>query len=318
MAKRKEELIDEILNDPSITEDLRNEIRAQAKKELEDESKQKTRDVVYEILKVFGLALLTLFILVGFEMLFELSLFGAIFQHSHYTFWWGQLMGTDKIGGWKIDGIMYSYDTAKQLFASSGYADFNEWLTAVNAVQFSPAFDDWLWFSNPWLPATIITLVMIGLGAGLALVYSIVINDIISLVKRLKGIGKAFFKEATGNVQEAIDNQFVKDKEEKTLFDEESDDGEEKVVEEKVKKEKKQRQPRVKKEKPEVYEVKKRDTTESLFDDVDDATLDELLKAPHTVEEQNLLNNKLETTEDTPKVEIVAEAAPGARVDTDD
>jgi len=313
MAKKKEELIDEILNDPSITENM----RAQLKKELEDESKQKTRDVVYEILKVFGLALLTLFILVGFEMLFELSLFGAIFQHSHYTFWWGQLMGTDKIGGWKIDDVMYSYDAAKQLFASSGYADFNEWLTAVNAVQFSPAFDDWLWFSNPWLPSTIITLVMIGMGAGLALVYSIVINDIISLVKRLKGIGKAFFKETTGNVQEAFESQLAKDKEEKTLFDADDEVEEEKVIEEKVKKEKKQRVPKPKKEKVEDYEVKKRDTTESLFDDVDDATLDELLKAPHTAEEQNLLT-KLESNEDTPTLTVVAEAAPGARVDTDD
>lgn len=322
MAKKKEEIIDEILNDPTITEDLRKQIKEEAKAELAAQNKQKTREVIYEILKIFGLALLTLIVLIAFETLFEISLFGAMFKHTDYKYFWNILSN----GGYKIDKTSFSIDAVNQMYAVSGFGGtFDEWLTSVNATFITPAFDDWCQFNNPWLPATIITMVMICLGVSLGLVYSIVINDVISFVRKFKTLGKNIVGLATENITEALEenNIATKKSDKKGLFDEDEDEIPSSIyqpkTEDELKEEKKVAKAIAKaKKQKEKEELKKQQELKaaSLINATDD-DLDALLKAPHTSAEEAKLK-ELGLGETTLKQVVPADAQVTARIDEDE
>ena len=293
MAKKKEDLIREILNDPDISKDLAVQLKLDAKAEYEKLQKQHTREIVYEILKIFGVVTLTLFILIALETLFELSLFGAMFNHSSYKFYWGLLMGVNRVGGYNIGGVQYSADAVQQMFANVGAGDFSQWIIDIGAKPISPAFDDWMYFQDPWLPATIITILMVALVVGLALVYSIVITDMISFVKRFGKFGKSIVTEVTGNVAEAIEENREPDKTNKKLFEDEQSTPvlpvDENAKPEVITKKKRGRKPKI-----EAQEEKKVNTYEDLSDD----QIDQLLSYPHTAEEEQLLQN-IEEAKDT-------------------
>lgn len=319
MAKKKEEIIDEILNDPTITEDLRKQIKEEAKAELAAQNKQQTREVIYEILKIFGLALLTLFVLIAFETLFEVSLFGAMFKHTDYKYFWDILSS----GGYKIDGTSFSIDAVNQMYAASGFSGtFDEWLASVNAAFITPAFDDWCQFRNPWLPATIITMVMICLGVGLGLVYSIVINDVISFVKKFKTLGKNIVDLAAENITDALEenNITTKKSEKKGLFDDDDDDMPSSVYQPKTEDELKEEKRVAKaiakaKKQKEKEELKKQQALNAAnLKNATDDDLDALLKAPHTSAEETKLK-ELGLGETTLKQIVPADAQVTARTD---
>ena len=156
-----------------------------------------------------------------------------------------------------------------------------------------------------------------------SLVYSIVINDVISFVKKFKTLGKNIVGLATENITEALEDNNIatKKSDKKGLFDEDDEDEipssiYQQKTEDELKEEKRVAKAIAKaKKQKEKEELKKQQELKaaSLINATDD-DLDALLKAPHTSAEEAKLK-ELGLGETTLKQIVPASAQVTARTD---
>jgi hypothetical protein len=146
--------------------------------ELIKRNKERTKQAIDKGVRILGVITATILFLVSFEVLFEISAFGAIFTRTiHANFW----------------------EAARDSIASGGLQ----------------LYDDWFGF-GVWLPVTIITLILISLAVGLAYLVSIYVKDLIQFIRSILATGGVITKELGTNVKEAMEEEGLKKK--KGLF----------------------------------------------------------------------------------------------------
>lgn len=147
--------------------------------ELIKRNKERTKQTIDKFVRILGVLTSSILFLVSFEVLFEISAFGAIFTREvHLNFW----------------------EAASDPVSAGGLG----------------LYDDWFQF-GAWLPVTIITLILISLAVGLAYLVSIYVKDLIQFIRSILSTGGVITKELGTNVKEAIEDEGL-GKKKKGLF----------------------------------------------------------------------------------------------------
>jgi hypothetical protein len=184
-------------------------------KEIEErvrrEERLRKKAIVDQVLRVLGLVLATIIFLITFSMNAPLTYFAGFFGYGDPELVWKPLESTEGLARIFID------------LKGLGLADSNS--LYYNFIGPSPVMAIWL-----------MTLIQIGLGVALGLLFSYYIRDLIGVIKSVFGLGKEIVDELKETVKE---NAVIIDKDgKKSLFGLGSKEKNEKETKKKVKNEK--------------------------------------------------------------------------------